>query len=75
MLVVRLVHWFVWFSSLGSIHLNDSDKITFGDSNELEIFHNGNNNSIIQENGGRTRYCGSKFISSIVTNENFSKEL
>ena len=53
----------------GSIHLNDSDKITFGDSNELEIFHNGsNNNSIIQENGGTeliSLLSGSKFISSI----------
>jgi len=43
---------FVGVITASGIHLDDDDKLTFGDGNDLEIFHNSsNNNTIIQENG------------------------
>lgn len=57
------------------LSLNDNEKITFGDSNELEIFHNGsNNNSIIQDTGiGNLVIKGSNLFLQSATNENFFK--
>jgi hypothetical protein len=59
----------------GSLSLNDSERITFGDNNELEIFHNGsNNNSIIQETGVSNLVIkGSNLFLQSSTNENFFK--
>ena len=66
---------FVGVITASGIHLDDDDKLTFGDGNDLEIFHNSsNNNTIIQENGpGNLVIKGTNLFLQSLSNENFFK--